>query len=131
MSKPAKPVLQGASKAKAQTSAKPPKPTPPPPWPSLMLSLIGHTLDTTLKTQAGVLAPGLVGVCNNALASVPTFASVWVSACRWTPKGNLVIFARPDTSRDQLSTASHILTMAVAASLPDVSARISSRLNVC
>ena len=29
MSKPAKPVLQGASKAKAQTSAKPPKPTPP------------------------------------------------------------------------------------------------------
>ena len=102
-SKPTKPTSQGAGKAKAQTSAKPPKPAPPPPRPSLVLSLIGHTLDMTLKTQAGVLAPGLVGVCNDALASVPTFASVRVSAYRWTPKGNL---------------------------LPDASARISSRLNV-
>ena len=130
-SKPAKSAPQGAGKAKAQTSAKPPKPAPPPPQPSLVLSLIGHTLDTTLKTQASVLAPGLVGVCNDTLASVPTFASVRVSACRWMPKGNLVIFAGPDTSRDQLSAASHLLTSAVAASLPDVSARVSSHLNVC
>ena len=129
-SKPAKPASQGAGKAKAQTSAKPPKPTLPPPQPSLVLSLISHTLDTTLKTQAGVLAPGLVGVCNDALTSVPTFASVRVSACRWTPKGNLVVFAGPDTSRDQLSAASHLLTLAVAASLPDASARVSSCLNV-
>ena len=129
-SKPAKPASQGAGKAKAQTSAKPPKPTLPPPRPSLVLSLIGHTLNTTLKMQAGVLAPGLVGVCNDALASVPTFASVRVSACRWTPKGNLVVFTRPDTSRDQLSAASHLLTSAVATSLPDASARVSSRLNV-
>ena len=131
MSKPAKPVPQGAGKAKAQTSAKPPKPTLPPPWPSLVLSLIGHTLDTTLKTQASVLAPGLMGVCNDALASVPTFASVRVSACRWTPKGNLVIFTGPDMSRDQLSAASHLLTMAIAASLPDASVCVSSRLDVC
>ena len=129
-SKPAKPASQGAGKAKAQTSAKPPKPAPPPLRPSLMLSLISHTLNTTLKMQASVLAPGLVGVCNDALASVPTFTSVRVSACRWTPKGNLVVFAGPDMSRDQLSTASHLLTTAVAASLPDASARISSRLNV-
>ena len=129
-SKPAKPASQGAGKAKAQTSAKPPKPAPPPLRLSLVLSLIGHTLDTTLKTQAGVLAPGLVGVCNDALTSVLTFASVRVSACRWTPKGNLVVFAGPDTSRDQLSAASHLLTSAVAASLPDVSVRVSSRLNV-
>ena len=131
MSKPTKPASQGAGKAKAQTSAKPPKPTPPPPRPSLVLSLIGHTLDTTLKTQAGVLAPGLVGVCNDALASVPTFASVRVSACRWTPKGNLVVLASPDTSRDQLSAASHLLTSAIATSLPDANVRVSSRLNVC
>ena len=129
-SKPAKPASQGAGKAKAQTSAKPPKPAPPPPRPSLMLSLIGHTLDTTLKTQAGILAPGLVGVCNDALASVPTFASIRVSACRWTPKGNLVVFAGLDTSRDQLSATSHLLTSAVATSLPDASARVSSCLNV-
>ena len=49
-SKPAKPTSQGAGKAKAQTSAKPPKPALPPPRPSLVLSLIGHMLDTTLKT---------------------------------------------------------------------------------
>ena len=130
MSKPAKPVLQGAGKAKAQTSAKLPKPTLPPLQPSLMLSLIGHTLDTTLKTQAGILAPGLVGVCNDTLASVPTFTSVRVSACRWTPKGNLVVFAGPDMSRDHLSAASHLLTSAVATSLPDASAHVSSCLNV-
>ena len=129
-SKPIKPMLQGAGKAKAQTSAKPPKPTLPPPRPSLVLSLIGPTLDTTLKTQAGVLAPGLVGVCNDALASILTFASVRVSACRWTPKGNLVVFAGPDTSRDQLSAASHLLTTAIAASLPDAGMHVSSRLNV-
>ena len=129
-SKPAKPASQGAGKAKAQTSAKPPKPAPPPPRPSLVLSLIGHTLDMTLKMQAGILAPGLVGVCNDALASVPTFASVQVSGCRWTPKGNLVVFAGPDTSRDQLSAASHLLTSAIAASLPAAGARVSSHLNV-
>ena len=106
------------------------KPTLPPPRPSLVLSLISHTLDTTLKTQAGVLAPGLMGVCNDALASIPTFASVRVSACRWTPKGNLVIFTGPDISRDQLSAASHLLTMAVAASLPDASVHVSSHLDV-
>ena len=93
MSKPTKPMLQGAGKAKAQTSAKLPKPALPPLQPSLVLSLIGHMLNTNLKTQASILAPGLVGVCNDALTSVPTFASIQVSACRWTPKGNLVIFA--------------------------------------
>ena len=128
--KPARPTLQGASKAKAQTSAKPPKPAPLPPRPSFVLSLIGHMLDTILKTQAGILAPGLVGVCNDALASIPTFTSVQVSACRWTPKGNLVVFASPDMSRDQLSAALHLLTSAVAASLPDASAHVSSHLNV-
>ena len=88
-------------------------------------------LDMTLKMQAGILAPGLIGVCNNALASVLTFASVWVSACRWMPKGNLVVIAGLDTSRDQLSAAFHLLTTAVATSLPDASTHISSRLNVC
>ena len=131
MPKPAKPALQGAGKAKAQASAKPPKPASPPSQPSLVLSLIGHMLDTTLKTQAGVLAPGLVGVCNDTLASIPTFASVWVSAYRWTPKGNLVVFARLDASRDHLSAASHLLTLAVAASLHDVSTCVFSYLNVC
>ena len=53
-SKPAKPTTQGTSKAKAQTSAKPPKPTPLPPQPSLVLSLISHTLDMTLKMQASI-----------------------------------------------------------------------------
>ena len=80
--------------------------------------------------QAGVLAPSLVGVCNDALTSVLTFTSVKVSACRWTPKGNLVVFAGLDTSRDHLSATSHLLTSAVAALLPDASVHVSSRLNV-
>ena len=84
----------------------------------------------TLKTQAGILAPGLVSVCNDTLATVLTFASVRVSTCRWTPKGNLVVFTGPDMSRDQLSAASHLLTTAVATLLPDASAHISSCLNV-
>ena len=46
------------------------------------------------------------------------------------PKGNLVVFTRPDTSRDQLSATSHLLILAIAASLPDASTRISSHLNV-
>lgn len=48
--KPAMPMPQGAYKAKAQTSAKLSKPAPPPSQPSLMLSLISHILDITLKT---------------------------------------------------------------------------------
>ena len=88
-------------------------------------------LDTTLKMQAGILAPGLVGVCNDALASIPTFVSVRVSACRWTPKGNLVVFASLDTLRDQLSATSHLLTTAIATSLPDASTHIFFCLNVC
>jgi hypothetical protein len=97
--RPTKPVPSGAGKAKAQTSAKP-KPPPIPSQPSLVLSLIGHMLDTTLKTQAGVLASGLMSVCNDALVSIPSFTSVQVSACRWMPKGNLVIFVGLDTTRD-------------------------------
>ena len=80
--------------------------------------------------QASILAPGLIGVCNDALTSVLTFTSIRVSACRWTPKGKLVIFTGLDTSRDQLSATSHLLTSAVAASLPDASTHIFSCLNV-
>jgi hypothetical protein len=47
--KPAKPVPRSVGKAQAQASAKP-KPPPIPSWPSLMLSLTGHTHDNTLKT---------------------------------------------------------------------------------
>ena len=106
-----------------------PKANLPPPRPSLVLSITNHTTDRTLRSTAGVLAPTMVPVCNAALASAPTFASVRVSAAQWTPKGNLVIFAGPETTRAQLFAASHLLTSAVAASLPDRSA-VTSRLNV-
>ena len=101
----------------------------PPPCPSLVLSISNHSADRTLRSTAGISAPAMVPVCNSALASAPTFASVWVSAARWTPKGNLVVFAGPETMRAHLFAASHLLTSAVSASLPDTSS-VTSRLNV-
>jgi len=93
--KPAKATLLTPKQAWAHPKAKPN--TPPPPCLSLMLSLSNCSHDDSLRTTAGVLAPAMVHVCNDALAADPTFTSVQVSATRWTPKGNLVIFAGLDT----------------------------------
>ena len=113
-----------------QTNSKPAKPPPPPVRPSLVLALIYHTLSLTLKAKAeSVLAPALVKVCNDALASNPTHTNVQVSAAKWTPKGNLVVFAGPRVSRDALFATSHLLTSAISQALPD-DPKISSHLNV-
>ena len=83
-----------------------------------------------LKTKAdSVLASILVKACNEVLAKDPTFASVWMSAAKWTPKGNLVIFAGPGVSHDQLFSATYILTSAILRALPEDPC-ITSRLNV-
>ena len=132
--------------AKAATAPGPPKPplgpkadlaqlrgqaknTPPPPRPSLVLSLTHHTLASTLRTTAALAPPVLVNVCNTALASDPIHANVRVSAAKWSPKGNLVMFAGPDVSRDALFATSSLLTSAISRALPG-DPRISSRLNV-
>ena len=95
-----------------------------------MLALTYHMLSLTLKAKAeSVLAPALVKVCNDALASNPTHTNVWVSAAKWTPKGNLVVFASPRVSCDALFATSHLLTAAIFRALPD-DPKISSCLNV-
>ena len=130
--------------AKAATAPGPPNPPlgpkaaaakiraenpPPPPRPSLVLSLTHHTLASTLCATAALAPPVLVNACNAALSADPTHANVRVSAAKWSPKGNLVVFAGPGVSRDALFTTSHILTSAISRALPD-DPRISSRLNV-
>ena len=41
-----------------------------------------------------------------------------ISATKWAPLGNLVVFARPDTNLTQLQTSHHIITSAIEAALP-------------
>ena len=95
-----------------------------------MLSLIYHMLTSTLKaTTATVLVPALVEVSNAALAATPQYAHVRVSAAKWTPKGNLVIFAGPGVSCDALYSATHIINSAVSKALPEDPC-ISACLNV-
>jgi len=130
--------------AKAASKPGPPKPplgpkadlaqrrshdAPPPARPSLVLSLTHHTLVSTLRAKAALAPPVLVDACNAALSADPVHAFVRVSAAKWTPKGNLVVFAGPDVSRDALFATAHILTSAVSRVLPEDPA-ISSRLNV-
>jgi len=113
-----------------QTAPRPGKPPPPPVRPSVVLSLTHHTLTSTLQSHAdSVVAPALVDAMNRALSSSPTHASVRVSAAKWTPKGNLVVFGGPGVSRDTLFHALPLLTSAVSRALPEDPA-ISSRLNV-
>jgi len=130
--------------AKAASKPGPPKPplgpkadlaclrsheAPPPARPSLVLSLTHHTLVSTLRAKAALAPPVLVDACNAALSADPVHANVRVSAAKWTPKGNLVVFAGPSVSCDALFATSHILTSAVSWVLPEDPA-ISSCLNV-
>jgi len=94
-----------------------------------VLSLTHHTLSSTLRAKAALAPPVLVATCNAALSADPAHTNVRVSAAKWTPKGNLVVFAGPGVSRDALFATSHILTSAVSWVLPEDLA-ISSRLNV-
>ena len=106
------------------------KPPPPPARPSVVLSLTNHTLTLMLQSHAdSVVVPALVEAMNRDLAASPTHTSVRVSAAKWMPKGNLVIFAGPGVSRETLFLALPLLTQSVSWALPDDLA-ISSRLNV-
>ena len=96
---------------KAHASHAPPPPpsyaavaAPRPTWlklvmrPSLVISLHNPQHHSTLQSLAMLQAPHLVRICNEALASEACYASVRVSAAKWAPSGNLVIFAGPDTT---------------------------------
>ena len=56
-------------------------------------------------------------------------ANVRVSAAKWAPSGNLVVFAGPDTNLTQLQQSHHIITSAIEAALPQP-VPLASRPNV-
>jgi hypothetical protein len=71
----------------------------------------------------------LVDMCNEALTSEARHANIWLSAAKWAPSGNLVIFAGPETSLTQLQSAHHIIVLAVEGTLLCAST-LSSHPNV-
>ena len=95
-----------------------------------MLSLTNHTLTSILQSYAdSMVVPALVKAMNCNLATSPTCASVRVSTAKWTPKGNLVVFAGPGVSHETLFLTLPLLTQSVSQALPDDLA-FSSCLNV-
>ena len=129
-SRPAKPMPQGAGKARAQTSAKPPKPTlPPPPAQPCAEPSWSHARYDPQDTSRH-LGPWPRGCLQRHSRLCPNLRQCSGVCLQVDAQGEPGCLCRTGPSRDQLSAASHLLTSAVAASLPDVSARISSRLNV-
>ena len=102
----------------AAATAQTPKPKPTM-RPSLVVSLRHSTLASNLKAQAQLQAPYLVEACNEALQSDARHANVRISATKWAPSGNLVVFAGPDTNLTQLQASHHIITSAIEAVLPE------------
>ena len=122
--------VQPPKKQTKITDTFPPHSTPSPTRPSIVLSLLHHMLTSTLKAAAAtVLAPALVEVSNATLAANPQYAHIRVSAAKWTPKGNLVVFAGPGVSHDALYSAAPLINSAVSKALLE-DPRISARLNV-
>jgi hypothetical protein len=70
--------------------------------PSLVVYLCHTSLLTTLREIANTQASCLVTTCNEALASKACYASVQVSAAKWAPLGNLVVFVGLDMNLTQL-----------------------------
>ena len=74
-------------------------------------------------------APHLVEICNEALRSEACYTSVRLSAAKWAPSGNLVVFMGPDTTLTQLQSTHHLITSAIEGTLPGA-ASLSSCPNV-
>ena len=70
-------------------------------------------------------APHLVEICNEALRSEARYTSMRLSAAKWAPSGNLVIFAGPDTTLTQLQSAHHLITSAIEGALPGAASLLS------
>src|SRR5260221_4995934 len=116
-----------AAAASAAPAASPPRPVAPA-RASLVLSLPDATNATSLAAQSAMRADLMAMRCNESLASHPSYANVRVSAAKWMPKGNLVVFGGPDTTPNQLLSTSHILISAASARLPLAA---TSRMMAC
>ena len=94
-----------------------------------MISLCHSTLASNLKAQAQIQAPSLIEACNEALQLDTQYANMRISAAKWAPLGNLVVFAGPNTTLTQLQSSHHIITSAIKAVLPEPTL-LASRPNV-
>ena len=97
--------------------------------PSLVISLRNPQHHSTLQSLAMLQARHLMEICNEALGSEAHYASVRLSAAKWAPSGNLVVFTGPDTTLTQLQSAHHLITSAIEGALPGA-ASLSSCPNV-
>ena len=111
----AAPAPLPASYAKAAASAPKPKYHA---RPSLVVHIRKTVSSATLREFASTKAPVLVAACNEALGSEARYANVRVSAAKWSPAGNLVVFSGPETTSAQLSAAHHIIVSAIEGALP-------------
>ena len=139
-SAPAPKVPKATQKAHASYAPPPPpsyakvmapRPAQPKPVtrPSLVISLHNPQHHSMLQSLAMLQAPRLVEICNKALGSEAHYASVRLSAAKWAPSGNLVVFAGPDTTLTQLQSAHHLITSAIEGALSGT-ASLSSHPNV-
>ena len=122
----AAPAPPPASYAKAAASAPKPKYHA---RPSLVVHIRKTVSSATLREFANTKAPILVAACNEALGSEARYANVRVSAAKWSPAGNLVVFSGPETTSAQLTAAHHIIVSAIEGALPGPIS-LSSRPNV-
>ena len=86
--------------------------------PSLVVHIHKTVSSATLWEFANTKAPVLVATCNEALGSEARYANVWVSAAKWSPVGNLVVFSGPETTSAQLTATHHIIISAIEGALP-------------
>ena len=129
-------MLKATQKAYA-SHAPPPPPSytkvvaPRPTWPkpvmrpSLVISLYNPQHHSTLQSLAMLQAPCLMEIYNKALRSEAHYASVRLSAAKWAPLGNLVIFVGPDTTLTQLQSAHHLIISAIEGALPGAASLLS------
>ena len=122
----AAPAPPPASYAKAAASAPKPKYHA---RPSLVVHIRKTVSSATLREFANTKAPVLMAACNEALGSEARYANVRVSAAKWSPAGNLVVFSGPETTSAQLTAAHHIIVSAIEGALPGPIS-LSSRPNV-
>ena len=111
----AAPAPPPASYAKAVASAPKPKYHA---RPSLVVHVHKTVLSATLQEFANTKAPVLMAACNEALGSEARYANVWVSAAKWSPAGNLVVFSGSKTTLAQLTATHHIIVSVIKGALP-------------
>ena len=98
------------------------------PRPSLVISLSHSTDSHTLLLLTQMAIPEIVKGLNAMLLAHPCHTQVWLSAVKWSLKGNLVVIAGPDTTLVQLEGASGAISSHLSSQLA-FPAHITSHIN--